>query len=313
MGRETKDYKKRTGGGNREYKSDVFSMLLMEKARALEIYNAINGTSYDDPELVEIVPLENKGFSLSVRNDASFVLDANLSIYEHQSTLCPNMPLRSMIYFSQIIREMVRNKNIYGSTQVKIPVPYFVVFYNGVEQAPEQYELRLSDAFERRVDDPQIELICKVYNINAGNNPDIMEKCPTLREYTYFVELVRENFKQNGYEELGKAIDQAIDQCIQENVLRDFLIKNRSEVTKVMQLDYTFERQIELEREAARSKAWEQGMERGIERGMERGRLREIIAFVQDGDISVERGAQKAGMTVDEFQKVMAEQTLLLK
>ncbi len=74
-----------------------------------------------------------------------------------------------------------------------------------------------------------------------------------------------------------------------------------------MQLDYTFERQIELEREAARSKAWEQGMERG--------RLREIIAFVQDGDISVERGAQKAGMTVDEFQKVMAEaeQTMLMK
>ena len=99
----------------------------------------------------------------------------------------------------------------------------------------------------------------------------------------------------------------------------------------MMQLDYTFERQIELEREAARSKAWEQGMERGIEQGIERGieqgiergieqgiergRLREIIAFVQDGDISVERGAQKAGMTVDEFQKVMAEaeQTLLLK
>ena len=86
-----------------------------------------------------------------------------------------------------------------------------------------------------------------------------------------------------------------------------------------MQLDYTFERQIELEREAARSKAWEQGMERGIERGIEqgieRGRLREIIAFVQDGDISVERGAQKAGMTVDEFQKVMTEgeQTLLMK
>ena len=223
MGRETKDYKKRTGSGNREYKSDVFSMLLMEKSRALEIYNAINGTSYDDPELVEIIPLENKGFSLSVRNDASFVLDSNLSIYEHQSTLCPNMPLRSMIYFSQIIREMVRNKNIYGSTQVKIPVPYFVVFYNGLEQAPEQYELRLSDAFERQVDHPQIELICKVYNINAGNNAAIMETCPTLREYTYFVELVRENFKQNGYEELGKAIDQAIDQCIQEDVLRDFV------------------------------------------------------------------------------------------
>ena len=80
-----------------------------------------------------------------------------------------------------------------------------------------------------------------------------------------------------------------------------------------MQLDYTFERQIELEREAARSKAWEQGMERGMERGIERGRLQEIFTSVQEGDYSVERGAQKAGMTVDEFKKVMAEQTLLMK
>ena len=201
---------------------------------------------------------------------------------------------------------MVRNKNIYGNTLIKIPVPYFVVFYNGLEQAPEQYELRLSDAFEKSVDNPQIELICKVYNINSGNNTEIMEKCPTLREYTYFVELVRKNFKENGYEDLGKAIHQAIDQCIREDVLKDFLIENRSEVTKVMQLDYTFERQLELEREAANEatdRAWQQG------------RLQEIISFVQDGDISIERGAQKAGMSMDAFRTAMAqaEQSLLVK
>ena len=229
------------------------------------------------------------------------------------------MPLRSMIYFSQIIRAMVRNKNIYGSTLIKIPVPYFVVFYNGLEEAPEQYELRLSDAFEKSVDNPQIELICKVYNINSGHNTEIMEKCPTLREYTYFVELVRKNFKENGYEDLGKAINQAIDQCIREDILKDFLIENRSEVTKVMQLDYTFERQLELEREAASSQAWQQGLEQGIEqgitKGLERGRLQEIISFVQDGDISIERGAQKAGMSMNAFRKAMAEaeQSSLLK
>ena len=171
---------------------------------------------------------------------------------------------------------------------------------------PEQYELRLSDAFEKSVDNPQIELICKVYNINSGNNTEIMEKCPTLREYTYFVELVRKNFKENGYEDLGKAIHQAIDQCIREDVLKDFLIENRSEVTKVMQLDYTFERQLELEREAANEatdRAWQQG------------RLQEIISFVQDGDISIERGAQKAGMSMDAFRTAMAqaEQSLLVK
>ena len=122
-----------------------------------------------------------------------------------------------------------------------------------------------------------------------------MEKCPTLREYTYFVELVRENFKQNGYEELGKAIDQAIDQCIQEDVLRDFLIKNRSEVTKVMQLDYTFERQIELEREAASSRAWEQGREQ------ERlAMIRKMIAQGYDKQFIMQ-----FGYTEDEYQNSM--------
>lgn len=305
MGRKTTAHKE-SHKGNREYRSDVFSMLLMDPARALEVYNAINGTSYDDPEMVEIIPLENKGFSLSVRNDASFVLDANLSIYEHQSTLCPNMPLRSMIYFSQIIRGMIRNKNIYGSTQVKIPVPYFVVFYNGSDNAPEQYELRLSDAFEKKVEDPQIELICKVYNINAGNNAQIMEKCPTLREYMYFVDLVRKNFEENGYEDLEQAIEQSIDECIQKNVLKEFLKENRSEVTKVMQLDYTFERQLELEREAASeaaSRAWEQGVERGIQRGLEQERLAMIRKMLAQG--YDKQFIMQFGYTEEEYQKSM--------
>ena len=94
-----------------------------------------------------------------------------------------------------------------------------------------------------------------------------------------------------------------------------FLIENRSEVTKVMQLDYTFERQLELEREAASSQAWQQGLERGRTEGRLQGRLQEIISFVQDGDISIERGAQKAGMSMDAFRKAMAEaeQSLLVK
>ena len=84
--------------GNREYKSDVFSMLMEYPQNALSLYNAVNHSCYTDPNLVEINTLR-KGISLTVRNDASFVLDMNLSIYEHQSTVCPNMPIRSLIYF----------------------------------------------------------------------------------------------------------------------------------------------------------------------------------------------------------------------
>ena len=124
--------------GNREYKSDVFSMLMQDKERALQLYNVMNDSNYQNPEAVEMTTLDG-GISLSVRNDASFVVDARLSIYEHQSTVCPNMPIRSLIYFSVILSDMLSDKkskkmigrNIYGKRLVKIPTPNIIVFYIG--------------------------------------------------------------------------------------------------------------------------------------------------------------------------------------
>jgi len=246
-------------------------MLMKEKKNALSLYNAINGSSYTDPGIVEICMLE-KGVSLTVRNDASFILDSNLSIYEHQSTVCPNMPVRNLIYFTSMVERMIKNRNIFGKTLVKIPTPKFAVFYNGEEKQPEQYEMRLSDAFERPVDKPELELTCKVYNINYGKNRSLLEKCHFLKEYMIFVDYVRLYHKENGYENLEHAIEQAIDRCIEENVLRQFLIDNRSEVVKVTQLDYTFERQLTLEREEARGEGREEGRKEGREEGREEGR-----------------------------------------
>lgn len=236
---------------NKEYKSDVFSMLLQDKNRALEVYNAINGTDYDDPEMVEMTTLDDKSFSLTVRNDASFILDANLSLYEHQSTYCPNMPLRDLLYFASIIQKRIKaqKRDIYGGKILKIPVPHFVVFYNGKEEAPEQYDLRLSDAFEQETEYPEIELVCRVYNINKGKNAQLLSKCRTLREYMYFVDMVRKNNEISG--NLEDAIRQAIDHCIEEDVLRDFLDEHREEVMHVMTLDYTFERRLEMQRAEA--------------------------------------------------------------
>lgn len=258
-----------TQGGNcmanKEYKSDVFSMLLQDKKRAMEIYNAINGTDYDDPELVEMTTLDDKSFSLTVRNDASFILDANLSLYEHQSTYCPNMPLRDLLYFASIIQKQIKaqKRDIYGGRILKIPVPHFVVFYNGKEDAPDQYDLRLSDAFEKETKNPEIELVCHVYNINSGKNTPLLSKCQTLREYMYFVDMVRKNNEISG--NLEDAIEKAINQCMEENVLRDFLAQHREEVMHVMTLDYTFERRLEMQR----AEAIEDGERIGKEIGKE--------------------------------------------
>lgn len=272
-----------TQGGNcmanKEYKSDVFSMLLQDKKRAMEIYNAINGTDYDDPELVEMTTLDNKSFSLTVRNDASFILDANLSLYEHQSTYCPNMPLRDLLYFASIIQKQIKaqKRDIYGGRILKIPVPHFVVFYNGKEDAPDQYDLRLSDAFEKETKNPEIELVCHVYNINNGKNVPLLSKCQTLREYMYFVDMVRKNNEISG--NLEDAIEKAINQCMEENVLRDFLAQHREEVMHVMTLDYTFERRLEMQR----AEAIEDGERIGKEIGKEEKLSEQIRKKIQKG------------------------------
>ena len=266
--------------GNTTYKNDVFWLLLQEKERALEIYNAINGTTYDDPELVEINTLKDSGFTLSIRNDASFILDANLSLYEHQSTYCPNMPLRDLIYFTTIIQKYTYElkRDMYGKSLLKIPMPHFVVFYNGKESAPERYELRLSDAFEKKTGTPELELVCQVYNINKGNNTDLLANCPTLRDYMYFVDLVRNYHFQNGFIDLENAIRQAIDQCIRENVLKDFLIENRMEVMHVMTLDFTFERRLELQRAEAEEEGMQQKLTEQIQKKIYKGKSLEQIA-----------------------------------
>ena len=240
--------------GNREYKSDVFGMLMEEPGYALEVYNALNHSDYRDSGLVEICKLE-RGISLSVRNDAAFILDMDLSVYEHESTVCPNMPLRALIYVTNILEQWVKKRNIYGRKLVKIPTPRFAVFYNGVEDQPELYQLKLSDAYATPMEEPELELTCTVYNINAGRNRRLLSGCPVLEQYMIFVGYVRESLRACPEKNLMKAIDKAIDRCIEEDVLREFLIRRREEVTKVTQLDYTFDRRIELEREDARDEA----------------------------------------------------------
>ena len=262
--------------GNREYKSDVFSMLMEDKNNALSVYNVLNGTNLTNPDEVEIQTLD-KGVSLTVRNDAAFVVDASLSVYEHQSTVCPNMPVRNLVYYTTIVSEYLRKKNIFGRKLVKIPVPKFVVFYNGDEDQPSEYEMKLSDAFEKKVENPELELVCKVYNINFGKNKDILDRCQILREYMTFVDYVRFYHKEQNFEDLCIAINRAIDRCINEGVLKDFLQKNRAEVIKVTQLDYTFDRQVMLEREDAREEGREEGRDEGREEGREE--ERELMAL----------------------------------
>lgn len=239
---------------NREYKSDVFSMLMEDKAYALQVYNALNGSTYDDPEQIEMRTLE-KGISLSIRNDAAFIIDMNLSIYEHQSTFNPNMPLRSLKYFVTILDEILGKRDLYGRKLITIPTPHFAVFYNGTEKRPRREVLKLSASYVKPAEEPELELTCTVYNINPDQDKELLQTCEVLDEYMQFIETVRKN-EAAGVE---GPVEKAIDECIRNHILERFLRERRMEVLRAMTIDMTIDRRIELIREEEREEGREEG------------------------------------------------------
>lgn len=259
---------------NREYKSDVFSMLMETKEYALQVYNALNGSNISDPDLVEVMKLES-GVSLTIRNDASFIVDTSMNIYEHQASYNPNMPLRGLIYLSELLKEYIKENHfdLFGRKKIMIPTPRFAVFYNGTEKRPEKELLNLSGSFLQQTEHPDLEMSCVVLNINPGNNQDFMKGCKVISDYTAFVEKVREN--QQSMDE--HSIRNAMDYCIEHNILAEFLSSRYDEVLKTMTLDMT----IEARENLIRRDSYEEGLQNGIAQGIENGKAQERINAIK--------------------------------
>ena len=179
----------------RNYKDSIFRMLFKDKENLLSLYNALNKTDYTDVEGLEITTLENAVY-MNYKNDVSFVFDFELMLYEHQSTVNPNIPLRDLFYVADILQKRTYNKGLYGSKKlIMIPSPRFVVFYNGTDH-------------------------------------------------------------------LTEAVEKAVDECIAEGILSEFLRKNRAEAIKVSIYEYDEELHFKT--------LLEEGREQGLEEGERR-------------------------------------------
>ncbi|MBQ8013387.1 MAG: hypothetical protein IJ257_03180, partial [Treponema sp.] len=127
---------------SKSYKDSLFRLIYSgndERSRRwlLSLYNAVSGRDYTDISGLRITTIENVIY-LTMKNDLSFLLDCQMNLFEHQSTVNPNMPLRGRMYFGQLYQNEVkrRKKNIYGGSLIKIPSPRFIVFYNGERSLP---------------------------------------------------------------------------------------------------------------------------------------------------------------------------------
>lgn len=256
------------GGVHRNYKDRLFRMVFREKKELLSLYNAVNGTDYTNPNDLEIVTLENAIY-LNMKNDLAFVMDFYLSLYEQQSTFCPNMPLRNLQYIARELEVWLKGRSIYVNSLVKIPTPRFVVFYNGKEDMPERMTLKLSDAFIQPVEEPELELKVLMLNINPGKNEELLGRCRTLKEYMQYVEKVRTYAAEM---ELSKAVERSVEECIAGDILSEFLIKYRREAIQMSIFEYDEEETIRQIRQDEFAQGWKAGKEEGKSEGRAEGK-----------------------------------------
>ena len=278
---------------NRIYKDRLYKMIFNDKSELLKLYNAINGTHYDDPAMLTITTLDNAIY-MTMENDLSFIIDMRLALYEQQSTVNPNLPLRFLMYITDIYSAYTKDMNIYGSKKVQIPLPSFVIFYNGVKSQPDRTEFLLSELFHPTTDQPALELKAVMLNINKGHNQELMNACHTLRDYSEYVARIR---TYSAEMPLTDAVEKAITECIHENILRDFLLKNRAEAKAMSIYEYDEEKTLRMFREE------------GYEDGERTGKIQATIEMCLEFNLSSDAIVQKL-MTKFQFSENQAQEYL---
>ncbi len=284
----------------RNYKDSVFVTIFHDKAKLIELYNALFDTNYDESAPIDIVTIKDVLFR-TLKNDVAFVLGGRFVVLvEHQSTINENMPLRDLMYISTVLKRMIDTTQLYREKRLMIPRPTFVVLYNGTKDFPAYQELRLSDSFlgeKQKDEEDALQLIVKVYNINTEKNSEILRKCETLRQYSRFVEIMR-SYKEDS-ELTNDVIVEVLEKCRKEGVLTEFLDKYGTEIVEMLFKELTREEDLEI----SRLDGYEEGERAGAERGAKQEKIGIAKKLKQLG-LSVDAISESTGLTLEEIAEL---------
>lgn len=206
-----------------------------------------------------------------------------LSLYEHQSTYNPNMPLRGLLYFADLYRNMIKdNERVYSKTLVRIPNPKYIVFYNGTDYGEnlESRKLHLSDAFYETDGSGDFEWTATLININVGHNKELFQKCQILNEYSIFIQKVR-NY-HNLYGNRDAAVDRAVKECIEENILKEFLEKQRREAINMFLTEFDEEKFEKMLKEEGALETLRRQIRLKLEKGKSPEEIAEMLELTLD-------------------------------
>ena len=155
------------------------------------------------------------------------------------------------------------------------------------------------------------------YNINPGNNEELKKRSQTLREYMIFVGYVNENLAkaEKGEKDYETAIRDAVNRCIAEDILKDFLLERREDVQKSMMFDLTYEKQMENAKrewyndgvEEGRAEGYSAGIAKGRESGIAEGEVHHLVASVvkkMQKNKTLEQIADELEESVEDIQPI---------
>jgi len=251
----------------------------------------MHGTHLDGSTELTPLRLEHVMY-MSFCNDVSCLIDNKIIVLaEHQSTVNANMPVRFLEYSARLYEQIQNPRDRYLRKLKQIPTPEFYVFYNGGEKYPVRTELKLSDAFAIKSAKLSLELLVKVININYNKDNKLLENCEPLEEYTQFVEAVRRHIRldaENGFRN-------AIKECIQNDILRDYLERKSREVMNMLIAEYDYDTDIAVQREEERETAFAEGS---------RHAKLETAKNLRGLGLSIENIAQATGLSKEEVKNI---------
>ena len=247
---------------NEKHKDRLFKFIFGNPEKrewTLDLYNAVNGSNYTNAEDIEFNTIDDVIY-MGMKNDVSFIVEFVMNLWEHQSSLNPNLPVRFLLYASKLYEKHTMSGKFsrFSRKLQRLPKPKCVCFYNGTEKQPEEVILKLSDAFDGH--DGDIELVVRMLNVNYGHNMELMKGCKVLEEYSYFIEGIRENQKAMDIE---SAIDSTLEGMPDDFTIRKFLLMNRAEVKGMFLTEYDEEKELANLRQEERKEGIKIGREEG--------------------------------------------------
>ncbi len=278
---------------NRKYKDGMFRSLFNNEEKLLELYNALSDKKYPIGTPIKIITLDNVFFK-EIKNDIAFIIDDRFIILtEHQSTLSPNFPLRMFCYLGKEYERVCYSDAVYSKRLVHIPTPELYVFYDGKEDAPEEWTLKLSDAFIEKCDKITVETVVKVINVNYEKGAEFLARCKTMQEYSLFMHMIRLKYAEVG--SIETAVTETIRECIDSDILKEYLMEQRGHIMSVLEVDLT--------REQCEAIRWRDGYEDGREDG-ERNKAIEIAANLKKAGLPIEMIAENTGLSIEDVEKL---------